>query len=41
MLAIEKILKIKPELKWPNDLTVNGKKVAGILLDSSIHSNNI
>ena len=40
-LAIEKILKIKPELKWPNDLTVNGKKVAGILLDSSIQSNNI
>ena len=40
-LAIEKILKIKPELKWPNDLTVHGKKVAGILLDSSIQSNNI
>jgi len=40
-LAIEKILKIKPKLKWPNDLTVNGKKVAGILLDSSIQSNNI
>jgi len=40
-LAIEKILKIKPELKWPNDLMINGKKVAGILLDSSIQSNNI
>ena len=35
-LAIEKILKIKPELKWPNDLTVHGKKVAGILLDLSL-----
>ena len=39
--AIEKILKIKTELKWPNDLTLNGKKVAGILLDTSIQSNKI
>jgi len=40
-LAIEKILKIKPELKWPNDVTVNGKKVAGVLIDASIVSNEI
>ena len=40
-LAIEKTLKIKPKLKWPNDLTLDGKKVAGILLDSSIQSNSI
>ena len=40
-IAIEKILKIKPELKWPNDLTLKGKKVAGILLDVSITSNQI
>jgi len=25
-MAIEKILKIKPELKWPNDVTLKGKK---------------
>ena len=25
-LAIEKTLKIKPDLKWPNDVTVKGKK---------------
>ena len=37
-IAIEKILKIKPKLKWPNDVTVNGKKVAGILIDASIES---
>jgi len=40
-LAIEKTLKIKPELKWPNDVTVNGKKVAGVLVDASIVSNEI
>jgi len=41
MCAIEKTLKIKPELKWPNDVTVNGKKVAGVLVDASIVSNEI
>ena len=40
-LAIEKILKIKPELKWPNDVTLKGKKVAGMLIDTSILSNKI
>ena len=40
-MAIEKILKIKPELKWPNDVTLKGKKVAGILVDTSIVSNEI
>jgi len=40
-LAIEKIFSIKPELKWPNDLTINGKKVAGMLADVSLESNRI
>ena len=40
-MAIEKILKIKPELKWPNDVTLKGKKVAGVLVDTSIISNKI
>ena len=39
--AIEKVLKIKTALKWPNDLTLKKKKVAGILLDTSIQSNKI
>ena len=39
--AIEKTTKIKPELKWPNDITMKGKKVAGILVDTSIQSNKI
>ena len=40
-LAIEKIFSIKPELKWPNDLTIKGKKVAGMLVDVSLESNRI
>ena len=40
-IAIEKILKIKPELKWPNDVMLKGKKVAGILIDVAIESNKI
>ncbi len=40
-VSIEKTLKVKTELKWPNDITINGKKVAGILIDASIESNKI
>ena len=40
-LAIEKIFSVKPELKWPNDLTIKGKKVAGMLVDVSLESNRI
>ncbi|BDQ30783.1 bifunctional ligase/repressor BirA [Nitrosopumilus zosterae] len=39
--AIEKTFKISPELKWPNDLTIKGKKVAGMLVDVSLESNKI
>jgi BirA family biotin operon repressor/biotin-[acetyl-CoA-carboxylase] ligase len=40
-IAIEKTFSIKPELKWPNDLTIKGKKVAGMLVDVSLESNRI
>ncbi|MGI0018425.1 MAG: biotin--[acetyl-CoA-carboxylase] ligase [Nitrosotalea sp.] len=40
-VAIQKTLKIKTELKWPNDVTISGDKVAGILIDASIESNKI
>ena len=39
--AIEKVFKKTPELKWPNDLTIKGKKVAGMLVDASLESNRI
>ncbi len=33
--AIERFTGIKPECKWPNDLLIDKKKVAGILIESS------
>jgi len=39
--AIEKTLNIKSDLKWPNDITIKGKKVAGMLVDASLESNKI
>jgi BirA family biotin operon repressor/biotin-[acetyl-CoA-carboxylase] ligase len=39
--TIEKILKLKPNLKWPNDVMLKNKKVAGILVDASVESNQI
>lgn len=39
--TIEKFFNYKPKLKWPNDVTIDGKKVAGIIVDASLESNKI
>jgi len=39
--AIEKTCSVSTELKWPNDLTIVGKKLAGMLVDASFESNKI
>ena len=39
--AIEKTCNVSAELKWPNDLTIKGKKLAGMLVDASLESNKI
>ncbi|HQR05772.1 MAG TPA: biotin--[acetyl-CoA-carboxylase] ligase [Gemmatales bacterium] len=31
--VIQKALSIKPQLKWPNDVLIDGKKVSGILVE--------
>jgi BirA family biotin operon repressor/biotin-[acetyl-CoA-carboxylase] ligase len=39
--SIKSILDIDVTVKWPNDITLNGKKVAGMLVDASFQANNI
>ena len=39
--SIKTILGIETRVKWPNDITINGKKVAGMLVDASFQANNI
>jgi BirA family biotin operon repressor/biotin-[acetyl-CoA-carboxylase] ligase len=32
---------LKPEIKWPNDIYLNGRKLAGMLIKNSISANRI
>ena len=34
--AVEKLCGVRPGIKWPNDLVMDGKKVAGILTEMSL-----
>jgi len=39
--AIEEVTGLKTQLKWPNDVLVNGKKVCGILTESSLKDSHV
>lgn len=40
-VSIENLFQIKTELKWPNDVLLEGKKTSGILIESTSQGNNI
>jgi len=39
--AVVSVVAERPAIKWPNDILVNGKKLAGVLTESSCHSDRI
>ena len=39
--SIETVTGLKLQLKWPNDVLINGKKVCGILIGSDVRGNRV
>ena len=41
VISLKNISGVKPEIKWPNDILVNGKKISGILTEMSSEPDHV
>lgn len=39
--SIEAVTGLRPQVKWPNDVLISGKKVCGVLIESSVRGNTV
>jgi len=39
--SIESVTGLKPQLKWPNDVLINGRKVCGILIENGVKGKKV
>lgn len=39
--SIEKVTGLKSQIKWPNDVLINGRKVCGILVESEVRGDKV
>jgi BirA family biotin operon repressor/biotin-[acetyl-CoA-carboxylase] ligase len=39
--SIESAIGLKPQVKWPNDVLINGKKVCGVLIESDVQKTRV
>ncbi len=39
--SIESVTGIKPQIKWPNDILIKGKKVSGILIENGLRGREV